>query len=123
MPPAFMGGVARRAGGSPDICEANIRKARFALQSGQNPSDPAAPGFARIHRATSPINRGGKIFSMPFGIGGIVVATVAHSPSHSPIWRSMRSLMRLRNLLGEMTFKAGPKERTRMSISVSSACS
>ena len=27
------------------------------------PSDPAAPGFARIHRATSPINGGGKSFS------------------------------------------------------------
>ena len=26
------------------------------------PSDPAAPGFARIHRATSPINGGGKSF-------------------------------------------------------------
>ena len=26
------------------------------------PSDPAAPGFARIHRATSPINGGGKRF-------------------------------------------------------------
>ena len=26
------------------------------------PSDPAAPGFARIHRATSPINGGGKNF-------------------------------------------------------------
>ena len=26
------------------------------------PSDPVAPGFARIHRATSPINGGGKSF-------------------------------------------------------------
>ena len=26
------------------------------------PSDPAAPGFARIHRATSPMNGGGKRF-------------------------------------------------------------
>ena len=26
------------------------------------PSDPVAPGFARIHRATSPINGGGKNF-------------------------------------------------------------
>ena len=34
------------------------------------PSDPAAPGFARIHRATSPINGGGKIFSAACGIGG-----------------------------------------------------
>ena len=26
------------------------------------PSDPVAPGFARIHRPTSPINGGGKSF-------------------------------------------------------------
>ena len=62
MPPAFMRGVARRAGGSPAICNANSRKAHIAMQCGKDPSDPAAPGFARIHRATSPINRGGKSF-------------------------------------------------------------
>ena len=62
-----MRGVARRAGGSPDICFANIRKAHFASQSEQNPSVTAAPGYARVHRATSPIYRGGK-FSDAFGI-------------------------------------------------------
>jgi len=37
-------------------------KARFSQKNGKTPSDPAAPGFARIHRATSPINGGGKGF-------------------------------------------------------------
>ena len=60
LPPSFMRGDGRRPGGSPNLCLAKIRKARFAWQNGQDPSAPAAPGFARIHRATSPINRGGK---------------------------------------------------------------
>ena len=49
-----MRGVAHRAGGS---------RPTF-LRKVENPSVTAAPGFARIHRATSPINRGGK-----FGYG------------------------------------------------------
>ena len=65
MPPSFMRGVARRAGGSPDICNANIRTVHIAIQCGLDPSDPVAPGFARIHRATSPINREARIFSIP----------------------------------------------------------
>ena len=64
-----MRGVARRAGGSPDICNANIRTVHIAIQCGLDPSDPVAPGFARIHRATSPINRGGKNFFDSCGIG------------------------------------------------------
>ena len=44
LAPAFMRGVARRAGGSPHICNANMWKARFALQSGLNPSDLASLG-------------------------------------------------------------------------------
>ena len=46
--------------GFPAICVANMPKAHIAQQCGQDPSAPAAPGFARIHRATSPINGGGK---------------------------------------------------------------
>ena len=42
-------------------------------------------------------------------------------PSQIPICRRMRSSRRLRNLAGEMTFRAGPKERTRISSSVSSS--
>ena len=43
--------------------------AHFSVKSGQTPSDPAAPGVARIHRATSPINGGGKGLSTFCGNG------------------------------------------------------
>ena len=63
LPPAFMRGVPEGRGESEYLLGKYSEIARFSVKSGQTPSDPAAPGFARIHRATSPINGGGKGFS------------------------------------------------------------
>jgi len=60
LAPRIYEGVARRAGGSPNICVANIRKIPFFRKNGQTPSVTMAPGFARIHRDTSPINGGAR---------------------------------------------------------------
>ena len=63
LPPAFMRGVPEGRGESEYLQGKYSEIAHFPVKSGQTPSDPAAPGFARIHRATSPINGGGKGFS------------------------------------------------------------
>ena len=61
LAPRIYEGGGRRPGGvrifSAQICE----KPTFHRKVG-TPSDPVAPGFARIHRPTSPINGGGKSF-------------------------------------------------------------
>ena len=56
-----MRGVAEGRGESGYLQSKYPEKPAF-FKSGQNPSDPADLGFAQIHRATSPINRGGKIW-------------------------------------------------------------
>ena len=63
LAPRIYEGGARRAGESEYLLGKYSKIARFSVKSGQTPSDPAAPGFARFHRATSPINGGGKGFS------------------------------------------------------------
>ncbi len=65
LAPRIYEGGARRAGGVRIFAAQIFGKSRFSMKNGWTPSDPAAPGFARIHRATSPINGGGKSF-LPF---------------------------------------------------------
>ena len=45
---------AKRAGGV----------SHFSSKSGKDPSDPAALAFTQSRRATSPVNRGGKFFTL-----------------------------------------------------------
>ena len=62
LPPAFMRGVPEGRGESEYLHSKYSEMPTFLRKVG-TPSDPAAPGFARIHRATSPIYGGGKSFS------------------------------------------------------------
>ena len=61
LPPAFMRGVAEGRGESAYLLRKYAEMPTFHRKVG-TPSDPVAPGFARIHRPTSPINGGGKRF-------------------------------------------------------------
>ena len=59
LPPAFMRGVPEGRGESEYLQRKYSEKPVF-YENGQTPSVTMAPGFARIHRDTSPINGGGK---------------------------------------------------------------
>ena len=59
-PHIYEGG--RRAGGESAYLLRKYAKIPLFFEMWATPSDSAAPGFARIHRATSPINGGGKGF-------------------------------------------------------------
>jgi hypothetical protein len=61
LPPSFMRGVAEGRGESAYLRSKYAQVPTFHRKVG-TPSDPMAPGFARIHRPTSPINGGGKRF-------------------------------------------------------------
>ena len=54
-----MRGVAEGRGESAYLLRKYAKMPTFHRKVG-TPSDPVAPGFARIHRPTSPINGGGK---------------------------------------------------------------
>ena len=56
-----MRGVPEGRGESEYLRSKYLEMATFQRKVG-TPSDPAAPGSARIHRATSPINGGGNRF-------------------------------------------------------------
>ena len=59
MPPAFTRGVPVGRGES-EYLPCKYSKKPVSHKNGQAPSVTMAPGFARNHRATSPINGGGK---------------------------------------------------------------
>ena len=58
-----MRGVAEGRGESAYLLRKYAKMPTFHRKVG-TPSDPVAPGFARIHRPTSPINGGDKSFSI-----------------------------------------------------------
>ena len=62
LAPRIYEGGGRRPGGVRIFAKQIFGKARFSWTNGQTPSVAMAPGVARIHRATSPINVGGKGF-------------------------------------------------------------
>ena len=61
LPPSFMRGGPKAGGESAYLLRKYAKMPTFHRKVG-TPSDPVAPGFARIHRATSPIYGGGKKF-------------------------------------------------------------
>ena len=61
LPPAFMRGVAEGRGESEYLRSQYAKMPTFLCKVG-TPSEPVAPGFARIHRPTSPIYGGGRNF-------------------------------------------------------------
>ena len=65
-PRIYERGAPQGRGGVCIFAEQICRNARFAKQSGQNPSVTMASGFAHSHCDTSPINRGGKGASIYF---------------------------------------------------------
>ena len=80
MPPAFMRGVPEGRGESEYLRRKYSEKATFRGKVAIS-SVPAAPGFARIPRATSPIYGGGRIlmaYKMDLPDGRSIAFALAH---------------------------------------------